>query len=154
MKTRLLLAMVAIGLVPTLASAQAGAMGGGELIHEVRGQGVVQLSPPNGFVFTVSVNAWQDATGVRGIATWCNQYVANGDPRLRGWQWVIAIDTIVMVAPNKANVGGVIIQDNRFPDNVGRRISIRGIEDNGEGAGAPPDRIFGVPIQAGNFIVR
>ena len=72
-----------------------------------------------------------------------------------GWQWVIAVDTLIMLSDNEARVEGVIVQDNKFPwYNEGERTSIRLVKDNGQGAADPPDEIFGVPILGGNFIVR
>lgn len=153
MKTKMYIALCGLAIVTACVTSKTGTAQVLPL-HVVQGQGLVQLSPPAGQVYTVSVNAWQDATGVHGVATFCNQYSAFGGPQLRGWQWIIRVDTIVMTAPNRATIGGVIVLDNRFPGNIGQRTLIRAIEDNGQGAGAPPDRIFGVPIQAGNFIVR
>ena len=149
MKSRLFAPLAALAVVFAMTTAEAF---GGPPIHVVHGQGIVQLDAPDGIIVTVSILAWEDETGVHGIATWLNEYPSNG--WINGWQWVIDIDTLTMVAPNKAHVGGVIVQDNRFPWNEGARITIRGVEDNGQGDLDPPDRIFGVPIRGGNFIVR
>jgi hypothetical protein len=152
MKLRLSVVLAVATMVFAFAMTNAGASGGGQPRHVVRGQGIVQLNTPNGLIATISINASEDATGVHGVATWLNTYPSGG--WLHGWQWVIKVDTITMLAPNKATVGGIIVQDNRFPGNVGQRTSIRAIEDNGQGAADPVDRIFGVPIRGGNFIVR
>jgi hypothetical protein len=105
-------------------------------------------------VYTISILAWEDETGVHGIATWLNEFPTIGNPDLSGWQWVIDVDTLVPLSENEATVGGVIIQDNKFPWNEGHHILIHRIKDNGQGADDPPDTIFGVPILGGNFRVR
>jgi hypothetical protein len=130
------------------------ASGYGHPLHQVRGQGIVQLSPPNGEIYTVFINAWEDDTGVHGVATWCNQ-MPFWDGYPRGWQWVIELDTLTMLSDNEVRVEGVIVHDNKFPEwTEGDRVSIGPVTDNGQGASDPADQIFGVPIQGGNFIVQ
>ncbi len=156
MKTRRFVALAAVTLLFAVAMAKVGASGDGQPIHEVRGQGILNWNPPDGVIVTISINAWEDETGVHGVATWLNEYRLVGNPDLSGWQWVIDVDTLVMHSANTASVGGVIVQDNKFPEYTeGERITIRGVVDNGQGAGDPPDEIFfQVPIHGGNFIVR
>ena len=155
MKRRLFALLAAAALLFAVALTKAGASGDGRPLHEVRGQGVVQLSPPDGAVYVVSINAWQDETGVYGIATWLNEFPLGGNPEYSGWQWVIDVDTLIMLSDNEVRVEGVIVQDNKFPEwTEGDRISIGRVKDNGQGAADPPDEIFGVPIYGGNFIVR
>jgi hypothetical protein len=153
MKTRLIVILAAV--TPVLAAfAQALASGNGQPIHEVRGQGVVQLSPQDGELYTVSSNAWVDETGVHGVATWCNQ-IHPWDGYPRGWQWVIDVDTLIMLSDNEVYLEGVIVHDNKFPEWMeGVRVGIGPVTDNGQGASDPADQILGVPIQGGNFIVR
>lgn len=152
MKAKQFVRLIAASLV--LAGPMASSGTAGPPLHYVHGQGVVQLSPPDGGIFTVSILAWEDETGVHGVATWLNEFPTIGDPDLSGWQWVIDVDTLSMLSDNEASVGGIIVQDNKFPWIEGNRILIRRVQDNGQGANDPPDKLFGVPILGDNFSVR
>lgn len=112
-------------------------------VSQVRGQGKVQLGTDVS-VSHVSVNAWADGAGVaHGSLEWVGGVSPGTQPPAYPWHMDV---TSIQVSGNTATVCWVVVLAP-VPEDIG----IDGCFDFTDGA---PDSIDGVPIQAGNIIVR
>lgn len=131
----------------------------------MRGHGIYNLAPPPA-IDQITINATSDANGVAsGRVVWLANYLAPPEqpaPDWVGWIWRIDV-TSLSVAGNVATLGGTVVSDNRFPENIGCQVGFI-VTDNGNGAANPdvlelvdsPGCVFGGPNshRGGNFTVK
>lgn len=135
---------VAVVLVLLVATSVAMA---GKSGSQVLGQGKVQLGTGVS-VSHISVNAWLDGNGVpHGMVQWTGGVPAGTHPTPDPWHSDV---TSIEASGNTATVCFVVVH-SVIPSEIGS-TSCKVFTDNG--ATGVPDTIDGVPIQAGNIIVR
>ena len=135
------LMLLALLVTPSLALA-------GKPRYEVRGQGKVQLFGDDVSVSHVSVNAWVNGNGVaQGRLTWVGGVSPNALPTAYPWQMDV---TSIEISGNTATVCWVVVHAV-VPEDIGIEDCFDFTDNRATGA---PDEISGVPLEAGNIIVR
>ena len=127
-KLVLVLTLLAVLAIPSGAMAAQPA-------HSVRGHAIVFLDPP-AQIQQMSISASVDANGdVSGMALW-----PIITPDIPGWIWRIEVTGLV-VDENVATIDGIVVFDNRLPEeNLGCPVQFI-VTDNGSGSSQPPDVI-------------
>jgi hypothetical protein len=120
---------------------------------EVRGHGKVQLGDPADVsVSQIDVNAWLDENGAHGTLDWIGGVGSDTVPPAYPWHMAV---TSIEVSGNTAEVCWVVVH-SVVPEDIG---SDGCFDFTDNGATSAPDEIDfagepGVPIEAGNIIVR
>lgn len=116
---------------------------------EVRGQGKVQLGGDDISVSHISVNAWLDDNGVaHGMMNWTGG-VTIGAVVPPAYPWHMNV-TSIDFSGNTATVCWVVVH-SVVPDDIGISDCFDFTDNSATGE---PDEILGIPIEAGNIIVR
>jgi hypothetical protein len=133
------LAVLLLGVSPALADGQS----------EVRGHAKVQLGDPSVVsVSEINVNVWVDKNGdAQGMLNWVGGVGPEAVPPALPWHMQV---TSIDFSGNTATVCWVVVH-SVFPEEIGISDCFD-FTDNG--ATGQPDEIVGVPIEAGNIIVR
>jgi hypothetical protein len=136
------LMLLALLVTPSLALAE-------QPGYEVRGQGKVQFGGEDEFsVSHISVNAWLDGNGVaHGMLTWVGGVPPETVPPAFPWQMDV---TSIVFSGNTATVCWVVVH-SVVPGDIGVSDCFDFTDNRATGA---PDEIDGVPLEAGNIIVR